>query len=113
MSTYHISVGEPWGFTGPDGKNIIIGELIKIVTEKCLIFKSDHEIDIDGIKGSIFILFPRYAGESFSSTIKKNESLTCGIGIYIGPTDEYLNMSSDQLKSNSKYVIIGGLHKNT
>ncbi len=30
--SYYISVGEPWDFVGPDGKNIIKGEILKKIS---------------------------------------------------------------------------------
>jgi hypothetical protein len=29
--THKISVGEPWNYEGPDGKNLIIGKIIKVL----------------------------------------------------------------------------------
>ncbi len=106
----YISVGEPWNFTGPDGDNLVIGKLIKIVTPDCAIFQSNHQIEVDGIKGNIFFLFTRHSNYDIYTSFQEINSWTCNIGLYTGNDASYLNMSREQLEKNSKYVLIGGLH---
>jgi hypothetical protein len=48
---YFISVGEPWDFESQDGQNIIRGKIINIKDKEYLIFKSNHLLRFDSIKG--------------------------------------------------------------
>jgi len=106
----YIGVGNPWDFTGPDGDNLIIGKLIKIVTPDCAIFQSNHSISVGGVTGNLFFLSSRYQNYDIYSSFAEINLWTCGVGIYTGSDDTYLNMHRQQLEENSKYVIIGGLH---
>ena len=63
---YYVSVGKPWNFESPDGKNIIKGNIIKKINNNLWIFKSNHLVDLENIHGNIFLLQPRYAGHDFS-----------------------------------------------
>jgi len=103
---YYISVGEPWDFTGPDGENIIKGKLLKVLSKDCIIFQSNYEIEIDGVKGDNFVLQSRYNDSNFN-TINKEGSWTVGVGILL--TNTFNEMNCKELEKNSKYVIIGAL----
>lgn len=105
---YYISVSDPWDFVGPDGKNILKGVLMKIISKDCVIFKSNSLIEIDKVKGDIFVLLSRHQGNHFNKIADKG-FWTIGVGLLL--TNSYEGMDKDQLEQNSKYVIIGTLRK--
>ncbi len=105
---YYISVGEPWDFEGPDGPNIIRGRIEKIISDDCIIFKSDHEIAFGDVKGDIFALFPQHQGHDFFDLA--HHSVTVGGGLLLVSSYDHLSAKDLQRPGISKYVIIGSLY---
>lgn len=103
---YKLSIGEPWDFHGVDGKNLILGKIVKEINSKILIFESYREQNFKDVKGKYFLLKSRYYKEQLS---KNNE--------YGGVVNGYLilydfcNKSLEEIEQISKYVFIGGLYK--
>jgi hypothetical protein len=107
-NNYYISVGEPWDYEGPDGSNIIKGEILKIVSKDCIIFKASQPIELDNIRSSIIILRSRHVGIHFTE-LEENKPWTIGGSLML--SDLYEEMSEKELENNSKYFIIGGLRR--
>ncbi|TGM52875.1 hypothetical protein [Leptospira adleri] len=105
---YCISVDEPWDFVGPDGKNVIKGQIIEVIDSDCIVFKSNHILNFNKLEGNIFVLISRHQGYNFYN-INTNGFWTFGGGLLL--TNEYKNMSREELEKNSKYVIIGSFDK--
>lgn len=103
---YYISVGEPWDFEGPDGKNRINGHILKIVDNDCVLFKANHTLNFGNIQGDILVLLSRHTGYHFD-TLKTSGFWTFGGGLLL--TKDYENMNRKELEKNSKYVIIGSI----
>ncbi|ASV12353.1 hypothetical protein [Leptospira santarosai] len=104
--SYYISVDEPWNFEGPDGKNIIKGEILKIIDRDCVLFKTNHILNIDNKEGNILVLISRHSGSGYHfDTLEINGFWTFGGGILL--TQDYENMDRKELEKNSKYIIIG------
>ncbi len=105
MKKYFISVGEPWDYEGPDGKNLINGRILKVIDNRIIVFKSDHKVNLHNVCSDVLVLLPRYDRDFFS--IRHNRHVTVGGALYKGTYDD--NTSEEDLK-NSEYVLIGGLN---
>lgn len=103
----HISVGEPWDFTGPDGDNIINGHVIKIINSTCLVFKANYTLNFLQYSGSILILFPRYTNEDFYKLQNEENYVPINGQVLIDNYTE--DMTETELKEKSKFVIIGSI----
>jgi hypothetical protein len=104
-----ISVGEPWDFTGPDGENIVMGSILRIVNEKCCIFKAANPVSIDGITSEILVLVPRYKNEFFNDFFKGGKSITINASLLKIVYSEEIDEQT--LIMNSDFSIIGGLER--
>ena len=93
---YWIVVSEPFNYTHPKYGNRILGTVIDVSEEK-VIFKSDYEIEIKGIKGDIFVCLDRHEGKKVNEI---GSPLSVGL-LYIN-YDKYRAVEV-------KYVIIGEL----
>ena len=105
-SNYYISVSEPWDFVGPDGNNIIKGKIFKILNQDCIIFKSNSLIEIDKVKGDMFVLLSRHQNIHLNNIVDKG-FWTISAGLLL--TNSYIEMDKNQLEQNSEYVIVGTL----
>jgi hypothetical protein len=38
MKKHYILVSDPWDFIGDDNRNILHGNIVKIINERCLVF---------------------------------------------------------------------------
>jgi hypothetical protein len=108
MTKYKIIVSEPWDFNGPVGANLIIGEIVKVISPLFIVFKSDYLLNFEGKIGNILILKPRY--EKQFLTEENNYEGTVGGGMLL--IDNYEDKDEKYLEENSKYVLIGSLKKN-
>lgn len=63
--SFRVSVGEPWDFSGPSGENEIQGHVIRVVSEKCIVFRANSTLSFGDMHGDILILLPRYHSISF------------------------------------------------
>jgi len=105
--TYFISVGEPWDFESFDGQNVIKGNILKIKSNQCLIFKSNHFLKFGENSGDIIILTPRHQGNDFSDLA--NELVLVNGSLLLKAYNEEL--SEEELKQNMKFEIIGSIRK--
>ena len=74
LGNYEILVAEPWDYESRDGKNSIKGEIIKIVSGKCAVFKSNFLLEFNKLESHYLILTPRmkdgdFYSENITSTI--------------------------------------------
>ena len=106
---YSISVGEPWDFNGPDGQNIIKGVVLKILSATCLIFKANNILNLKGVSGIFFVLYPRHAESNFDDLKNGADFVTVNGNILLEEYNETMN--EDYLKEKSKFVIIGSIRK--
>jgi hypothetical protein len=104
---YFISVGEPWDFESPDGQNIVRGNILSIISNQCIVFKSNHALQFGNIKGNILVLTPRTHGNVFSEL--KSDLVVINGSILLKEYNEQL--SENELKDNMKFVIIGSIRK--
>jgi len=104
---YFISVGEPWDFESPDGQNVIKGNIINIKSNQCIVFKSDHCLNFDDIKGNIIILTPRHQDNDFSELA--SELIVINGSVLLKEYNEKL--SEKELQQNAKFEIIGSIRK--
>ncbi|EKT87845.1 hypothetical protein [Leptospira santarosai] len=105
--SYYISVGEPWDFVGPDGKNIIKGEILKVFDINCVLFKANHKLRIKDVEGDLLILSSRYKKDDHFNGNDNKLDWTINVGLIL--TNNYEEMNKDDLKEKSKFVIIGSL----
>lgn len=104
---YALSVGEPWDFVSPDGENIINGEIIKKIDNRCIVFRANYILHFQHVSGNILILSPRHIGYDFSNLQKSNYYATINGGLLMSDFDN--NMDKTTLLNNSKFVFIGGI----
>jgi hypothetical protein len=104
---YDILVSEPWDFESLDGKNLIKGEIIDIVSENCVIYRTNHKLQFENNEGNILILSPRHQGHNFENIIDEKLTFNCGL---LMPNIE-LTESENVLKTNSKFVLIASFKK--
>lgn len=72
MKRFSISVGEPWDFEGPEGRNILLVELLGVVgwpkqmnwASHALLLRSITPFDMDGERVELMVATPRYVGEN-------------------------------------------------
>lgn len=113
INKYKISVGEPWNFEGPDGRNLIVGSVSQILNTKTIVFESDQQISFNRISGKVFsgkqfILFARYRdevlvnGDTYKGTVN---------GLLIIKPFEVLTLDFAHNPNNSVHVFIGSLEK--
>lgn len=104
---YYILVSEPWDFSGQDGENIINGNIVKIVSDRCLVFHLNNQVEIGGDKIDTLVLIPRFLEDNFYE-IEEKTIITvngCSIKYYKEEMNE-----SDLIKL-SKFKIIGSLRE--
>lgn len=106
-SKYKLTVSDPWDFEGPSGKNFIVGEIVKILSSICVIFKSESLLSFDGHSGKLLILKSRYDDQHL--TQENNYEGTVGGALLL--TEKYKDFDEKELENNSKYVLIGKLEK--
>jgi hypothetical protein len=104
---YVISVGEPWNFESIDGQNIIKGIVLEILNDKCLIFKANNCLEFNQAVGNVLILSPRCKDENFNNL--SNKSVTINGGLLL--IDYNKDLIENELKNNSKFVIIGSISR--
>ncbi|MGQ2802082.1 hypothetical protein ACT54M_17005 [Leptospira santarosai] len=105
--SYYISIGEPWDFVGPDGKNIIKGEILKKISSTCLIFKTNHFLEYENNKSDILILSPRHYDNDFDDLVKKTNTVTINGGILFSTYSD--DLTEDELKHAAKFFVIGSI----
>ncbi|PZO30362.1 MAG: hypothetical protein DCF13_03545 [Flavobacteriaceae bacterium] len=104
---YDILVSEPWDFVSLDGKNLIKGEIINIVSESCVIYRANHKLQFENIEGNILILSPRHREDNFENLIDEKLTFNCGLL----KSNIELTENEDVLKTNSKFVLIASFKK--
>ena len=105
VGNYEILVAEPWDYESRDGKNSIKGEIIKIVSGKCAVFKSNFLLEFNKLESHYLILTPRmkdgdFYSENITSTIINGALLMQNFS---------LNYIEEQFLMNSKFVLIGDI----
>lgn len=107
---HKLIISEPWDFVGVDGKNLILGKIIKNVSDKCILFEADNLVTIDNYTGDTFVLYARHS-ENDLTNLKKYGSVNGGI--FPKPISLNLNILDEkELESNSEFVLIGSLETN-
>ncbi|RHX88592.1 hypothetical protein [Leptospira stimsonii] len=104
---YYISVAEPWDFVGPDGKNIIKGEILKIIDNNCVLFQTNYILNFENVGGDILVLSSRYRKNDHFINDTNGLDWTINVGLLL--TKEYEDMNEPALKNHSKFIIIGSL----
>ena len=100
-----IKVSDPWNFESPDGENIIKGSILSQRSVQCIVFRSNYCMQFDGVKGFVLILIPRHCGHDFSKL--HDEIIAFNGSILFREYSEQL--SENELRKDSKFVIIGSL----
>jgi len=103
--TYTIVVSEPWDFESQDGKNIIKGTILSIVSSHLLVFKANYTLNFNSISGDILILSPRHNTGDFYNVETKEVDVNGGILLV-----DYNKLSEEtSLKDNCRFTLIGTL----
>ena len=63
MKIYKIIISEPWDFKGPDGDDIILGEIIKEFNSTKLLFRAKKVQKFSTKEGKLFLFKARHYGE--------------------------------------------------
>jgi hypothetical protein len=90
MDRYNIVVSEPWDFHGEAGENLITGEIIRHISDTCLLFLSDNYVRHGDVTSKNLVLLPRYTKTDFS---KGTENITVNIGLLANFSD--INRAED------------------
>ena len=106
-NNYYISVGEPWDFKSQDGPNIIKGNILKALSNRCVLFRTNFYLDIENIKSNILVLSPRNREIDFNNLDQGFVSINAGL---LFP-EFSIESNEKELKQNSKFIIIGSLSK--
>jgi len=106
-NSYILSVDEPWNFENSKGGIELEGEVIRVIDEKHVIFKSQEEVCIDGVRGRLFLLCTRYQGD----TLVHDDGIEGVAGGGLIMTDDYMIADEKTIEKNAVYVIIGGIKK--
>lgn len=105
MITYsQLTVSEPWDFKSSSGVNVLEGKVISQIDEKNLIFETTESVELQGVKGALWVLSLRYQGDSFD---KPDKTKTVGGGILL--TKDFSNHTAKELQKMSKFVVVGSL----
>lgn len=98
-------ISEPWDFKNPEGRNIIQGEIIKILSPSCLIFHADVSVKFDDRQAALFMLTSRYDDSLLNNGVYK--------GIVNGALIEgaFDDRSRADLEKNIYFCFIGSLQK--
>ncbi len=104
---YKISVSEPWDFEGSTGENVIVGEIVKVLSSKCILFQSDALLKFNDYSGKTFILKSRYENQNLFN--EDDYSGTVNGALLL--VEEFDQLSEEELEGSSKYVLIGKLEK--
>jgi len=102
-----ISIGEPWDFKSPDGENVMYGSILKVISSYCIVFKANYNLKFDQHAGDIFVLSPRHSCSNFDDLNNGTGFVNINGGLLLGVYDN--KISENDLKLNSKFVIIGSL----
>ncbi len=103
---YKITVSEPWNYESIQGENIIIGHILKIVSDQCVIYQSSSLLEFGNINGNRLVLFPRFKEDKFHENLNK---VSINGGLLLIDFLDFLDETN--LEQNSKFVIIGTLEK--
>ena len=103
---YRISVGEPWDYENAQGKNIIIGQILKRINNRCIVFLSDIPLEFGSSIGNILVLSNRYTKDEFTEDLNK---LNVNGGLLLEDFND--SWSEEELRNHSRGVIIGRLEK--
>jgi hypothetical protein len=106
---YNLLIAEPWDFESPDGKNIIKGGIMDLVSKKCIIYKMNCSLTFGETRNDILVLFPRHQNIDFSDLDDKRLAVNCAI------LSNEIALTSDEntLAHNSKFVLIASFEKAT
>lgn len=107
MKKHYVQVSDPWDFIGDDNRNILHGNIVRIINERCLVFRLNHSAKISGDMGDILILKPRYTEDSFAK-IEEKTRITVNGCLMTGYKEE---MTESDLMKMSKFKMIGSLHQ--
>lgn len=99
-----LLVSEPWDFKSQSGCNMLIGRVVEKVDSYNLIFESDELVCSGEFQGKLMVLSTRYTDDSF---ISEPYAATVNGGLLLDI--DYENKSSDELKKNCKFILIGAL----
>src|ERR1700755_1491776 len=99
MQTF-ISVGEPWNFKSPDGDNIINGLITTFLSPKRLLFRANYVLYFGDLHGDVFVLTPRYTGETFDEL--SNAMYVPVNGSILSNTVDYAHEAG--VETHSKFV---------
>jgi len=104
MKYSKLTVSEPWDFKSSSGANALEGKVISQIDERNLIFETTESVELQGVKGALWVLSLRYQGDSFN---KPDKTKTVGGGILLA--EDFSNHTAKELQRMSKFVVIGSL----
>lgn len=108
-------VGEPWDFSGPDGENKIIVEMLGLVdgpqedywAPKHILFSVPNPFQFKGHTVTQLIAAPRYEGVS----LRRIRTIGGTVGACRVEEGRELQVGSQFQSSDVEYIIIGGLRR--
>jgi len=105
MKIYQIMVSEPWDYKSAEGGNVVSGEVLDWVNDRCIIFRSDELIRFPGeLSGDILILSKRFEKQLHANGLTVNGGL-----LRVKYDRNSLTNNEQELKDQSTFVLVGTL----
>jgi hypothetical protein len=102
---YEILIGEPWDYVNPRGEgNRITGNILKVIQDEYILFRSDYFLQEADIKSDILVLSARH----YEKYNKLYDFIING-GLFFG---KEIVDDIKYLQTNSKFILIGSIHSN-
>jgi hypothetical protein len=100
MTTYELSIGDPWDFSGPDGSNRILVEGLGIVhgpnlpnrQKLDLLLRVLHPFQIEDEEVKLLLASPRHRGSTMDGLLNKSTVISIGrvhANCSLAPGDQY------------------------
>lgn len=104
---YKIIVSEPWNYDGPDGQNLIVGEILKPLSSNCIVFLSNNLIEFGNQKGRILVLRSRYKEGLLERSGKYRGTVNGGLLL----PENFEGKDEKYLEEHCEFVLTGTLEE--
>ena len=99
-----LTVSEPWDFEAPQGGNELLGQVLRQIDAKTLIFEAEDIMTLKGLSSRYWLLSTRYEKQSFES-----EAYQGTVNGALLPALPAEGDSLTSIRESSIFAIIGSL----
>ena len=103
--TYRLIVSEPWNFCSRQGDNVIVGEVLRKLDNRHLLFKTDEVVSFKNQVGRHLLLSSRFEEQEFFN--EPYQGTVNGQLLTHSPSEVE---TLDDILFNSSFAIIGNLN---